>query len=454
MTTPPGKFAFEAIAYQSTEFFEAVTQATGALRQAMRETNRQAWQCELQSQTLEAVVAKYTNIKVKVCKDLYGPVVGICCPPMRNGHIFHHMEGWDSAASDAKHLIPKDIRKAREGFGRGKVDMRRNRVDGFFAQIPFELYLAQMVLGSEVFTDGEIAAAIMHEVGHAFTSMEYINRTVTTNQVLASICEALTGDAKTKAHEDQLETIVLQYAREEQLNNDQRLALEKCRTPEQFVVCAYAVADEQCRSELGHSVYESTSSEQLADQYATRCGAGRDLVSMLHKYVQQYGAYDKARRKLRLAGGIFSYLVVVGWIVAVYGVALGPVVGLVLGLAVGTFKTWVDVSMAKFGQRYAVYDEDPYRYERIRHQLIEQLKTMGRANQLDQGILQQIDEIEHLVQELKKFDVANRADHFSHHVAMFFSSVYRKRVDMENLQKELEAFASNNLFVHAAKLAA
>lgn len=445
--------ALEAIAFQGTAFFEALTEAFARLRVAARKREGTSPSTLKEGKALREVIRQHTNLSVTLMPQQEDVTAGILCPRLSNGHVFDSVFGWNDATdsswnADAHTLL----KKYKDGFAKGMVDIRQNRVDGIFAEIPYQLYLRDAFILGELMTEQELAAVVLHEIGHAFTQCEYINRTVATNQVLADIL-----NAKNAGQESKISTIIVRLASEEQLTAKQKDALLACKKPQDYVITAYAVADERCRSELGYSVYESTSCEQLADLYATRCGAGRHIVTALHKLNQVvFGGYENKSKLARVAASLFSFLLCTTYMGLLTGASWGiittPAIGLIIGIGVGVLFTAMVFKGGLNRLDYALYDDTVARFDRIKHQLVQQLKDWSLSRKLTASVLADIEEIDKIIEPLRATDEGAREGELSHYLALFFSSTYRKKYDIELLQKQLEALASNNLFVQAAKL--
>jgi hypothetical protein len=447
MNTSPNRFAFEAIAFQGTAFFDAVTKAVVDLRQAMKAHGSQEASQEPEAHELCKVIKNFTNLSLKIAEEAWADAA-IMCPRVRNGHIFDHVLGIHDAASGDYEMnwdLEKALKKYKDGFAKGSVDMRANRVDGFFAEIPYVLHLSRRVILGETFDDRELAAAILHEVGHAFTQCEFVNRSVATNQVLASIAQARQSKEPAK-----LDAILLKVENEQHLTQKQKSALEACKKDEDYVIVAYAISEEKCRRELGFSVYESTSCEQLADQYAARCGAGRYVVTGLDKLHRLYGNYESSSHAAAMTRQTFG-LVLISMTFTLWLAPLGAIIFTAATLIASISLAFLVGLGAAASLKYEMYDNPSDRFARIRAQLVEQLKN----EHLNKKLLKQVlDDVEEIDVVLKAIDGQGnwREKALGHYVALFFSMGYRTQLDMEALQKQLEALASNELFVQAAKL--
>lgn len=443
-------YSLEAIAFQDPKFFDELTQAVGTLRAKLRQDISFLSSNVPEGRALTNVIKKHTNLNVNFDSQVNLPEAGFALvfPQLANGHIFNTVHGNTKAASEVNHrngtLVKDSFKKYLDaGFSRNQVDLRKNWVSGFFSEMPLWLIVARIHLVGEVLSDREIAAITLHEVGHGFTICEYMNRTVQTNQILADIARATTSGKP-----DKITTMVVHASSEHKLNPSQKEALLKCKAPEDYLICAYAIADETSRSELGFSVYEKTSCEQLADMYATRCGAGRDLVTGLAK---TYGYQSRSwNNGTHLAGWMFACAFLTATAAAA-GVVSLTLVGITVMALQSTLLMISGIDLASQYQKN-IYDSDQYRYERIKHQLIQRIKDAKLNAALQVQLIAEIESIEIVIAGALDENLTTLSGKSAQWLALMFNPAYRRRFDMEQLQKQLESLASNNLFVQAAKL--
>lgn len=432
--------ALEAINFQDTGFFDEMTQSVEKVMSlpTPERTNRQMSQFFKSKEMLDIlkVIKKHTNISMYFSDDPkefeYGPAT---IPPRFNrNHIFwpqsnkediQRAYGKDWLVHDAKTICAKMNTKAIVG----KVNLTKNWVEGAYAQAELQLCLPMclfydmpyygMRLG---YTAREYAAVILHEVGHAFTYFEFMDRTLTTNQVLSGISRGLT-----EKDPRQKQAIFTTAKDVMKMDAKQSLALDKVENDKEASAILLACAIDRSVSELGGSIYDTVSCEQVADQYALRCGAGRHLVIALDKLPQ----IDRANG--------FTFVALGTMILAFSFVSTAYLMLLLLYVAIGA----MEIGLAS---KEANYDNGPSRITRIKHQLVEKLKTVKLSEEAKKDVISDIEEIEKMA--------ANHSDemHWFEKAAYLLRPSFRKAHDYEILQKELEQLASNELFVKAAKL--
>lgn len=321
----------------------------------------------------------------------------------------------------------------------GVVDIRNNAFGGIYSEIPITLSIDPIVLmdmGKNAytssfvgwklqFTDEEVAACILHEVGHIATTFEYMNRVYSTNQSLAALANArLMSEADAKA------TVVNLVADKEGLDEAQRTALLLAKDFDEVGLILYAAGVEKSISELGDSVYDSTSIEYLADQYAARCGAGSSLVSSIAKLNVAFPRNPSNG----LADGVVTFVA-----------SLMKATGMNAGYATSVIGAGERIDRDRATN--VTYDEPHVRINRIRDQLIQRLKDPTISDDLKKSILKDIESVDMINKDIKEVNPGLFAR---------IQEIFNPRLKMSNkfkiLQKDLEKIGHSDLFIHSAKI--
>lgn len=307
----------------------------------------------------------------------------------------------------------------------GIVDIRKNLVGGVYSRIrntldinPATLFGYQTPVMKYVLTPSQLAAVLLHEIGHLFTSYEYLTRVNTTNQALAALANANDHpEANIKA------AVIDLVVRSEGLDEMQKAALEAAKSADDVGMILYAANVEKCISELGDSVYDVTSIEYLADQYATRCGAGSELV---HGLAIMRNAYPTPLYG-RISAGLMSA-------VASLAKAAGYNTGFLLSVMISA-------------DAEDTYDNEADRFIRIREQYVQRLKDRSLSADEKKDLLSDIDAIDELMKS-----VANKDMSLFTKVKHLFNPRLKISNKFKILQQDLERIGHNNLFVHSTKL--
>lgn len=426
--------AMESIAFQGPAFFDALTRAIEDCQAVTDHSYGPAFYREPAAQKIVRVIHEFTGLDAMYDPETPDAGPAMYIPVFNINHIFVAEEWRDNEHMAA--YVHQYLDKLSSPYFKGTIDLKNAQVSGDFAKLPARLMMPREMLTAGTFfgipfTPKEIAAIILHETGHAFTTIEYADRMVTSNQVLATVSLALRSGEPAL-----VEKVYAKAAARMRMTSEQKKALEDNKTPEGAAVIVAGIAVDQSRSELGESVFDVTACEQLADQFAARCGAAKDLVSALEKISQRNGTMgqflvEESSSLLGLA-------------------ALGAYLGLIftsVGVGVGVPAAIILLSVLITDKSTDVYGSFHSRISRIRGEIVQRLKD----RQLEEA------EKRELLDALKATDavLACEVDKlgFYETLAYYVKGSYRSAHKYEQLQRQLERYATNGLFGQAAKLA-
>lgn len=310
---------------------------------------------------------------------------------------------------------------------RSEIDLAKGRVSGPLSEIPFSMGVGVSLWMLIGLTAEDIAACMIHEIGHAFTSLERLTHGVMANMAIVSAVEAL-GKA-----ENRTEKLRIIKATEEMADvKVDAESLADARGTKQFeAVFIRAVLDKLAPSATGARGYELTGSEFSADQFANRHGAGMVLARVMDRMDRFYGSDDYRRGRV---GFMAMEVVKVIWFImnTIYtgGLAL---------LAVGLMLIW-----GGFEDR--VYDTPADRMRRIRHDMVQVLKNRRLSK----------DHRAKLEADIKAMDVLiGTAKDRRTLLNMIWQSLApsrRRAFNARVFQQDLEKIINNDLFVAASNL--
>lgn len=423
---PSRKLTMESVDFQSPILFKEITAIFETLK-GKSSTN----DFIDASIAVSTAVAHHTNITLKLDFDEYGVGAYVLIPELTNSHALFY----DMAINNTDGLTM--IRKAKTAI-KGTVDTKANKVTGVFKEVLINVHMPKSDFAIKFLEPGESAAVFLHELGHAFTFFEYLSRSATTNQVLAGITKALD-------HSDapgQREIVLSEVAKSVGLSNVDVKSL--AASPDKRVISTVVInaLNKQYASETGYDIYDITSGEALADQYATRMGAGRDLVTGLDKMYKKYGniSYRTSAGYLMVEATKLTLIVLGPYIAATMAGAAG------LGIYAHLLG-WVLVlnDATEFGPA-GRYDMPGDRFKRVRAQLVEKVKNRNLNKAEVAGILTDIEVIDTII------SAVNDRRQFFAVIDDVLTSQKRFGRDMKLLQQSLEKLAANNVFISAAKL--
>ena len=416
------RMSLESIGFQNRAFFDDLTSVVEELL-AAGEVSGNYYACP-GPQKLLKVIRDHTGMNLQWDEEPDMVAPGVSMPYFTINHPFLTNVEREEVGRDDH--IRETLKQMSVPYFSGTIDLEKAKVTGDFAKLLVKLSLPYSLLTRgrvllETLTPREIAAIVLHEVGHGFTTIEYADRSVTTNQVLAGVSAAMRSEEPS--------FIAQTYASAAHLlrmTSEQRAALEECKDANGAAVLLATIAMEKSKSELGLNVFDVNACEQLADQFAARCGAAKDLVTALAKFpntTQSAFGYWSKQAYITLALGFAA-----AWVS----------VPLVLGI--------VFVGVLLQDKEYELYGSFHTRMSRLRNELVQKLKDRRLSADDKTQTLVAVEQLNRMLDQQ-----ANRLDAFGA-LAYILKSDYRKAHNYGVLQRFLEDTTHNQLFVHSAKL--
>ena len=282
-------------------------------------------------------------------------------------------------------------------------------------------------------TAREMTAVMMHEIGHLFTHLEYSYRTVNNTSVLLDSMQ----EYIVKKGMNPKKAIVLTYndlGGEENLN-DASTVTAIIKLMDKFRIKS---------SDMTDSNHAATDSEMLADQFSGRFGLSNDLASGLDKMVKEM---RKPLNMLIYFITLISYitfitLVMIAWIGSI---AVG--LGMVLSIIATVFIA--DTFITKGGTNSAlVYDVDKQRFQRMKNEMVRQLRTMNFDKKTTKELLISIDNVSKLI-EITPDSNPNMLNKL---YRLVFSGTSKHYLNLKEMDELIENLQENNLYVDSNKL--
>lgn len=412
----------ESIAFQSGAFFKDLTLLVQDLRAAGDKSQDAINKWFLR---VDRSVYDHTGITTNGLFWPGGDNAAMVIPTMTRGNVLNRAEFNKFVAKkfDADKLSFYNLEK------QGWIDPANSRVGGAFSEIVFKMIVGELFLFGKTFTPEEAATVILHEVGHAYTFLQFIADTVVINAVLQRTWAELTSGTPDK----KVRMILTKAADDMAIQNKDWLQSIEDGTAADvaFKVLATVVAIEP-RLMDNKRYFSMDAAEELADIFAARHGAGRAVVTMRSKFMsadsRSYGV---------LAGVAYTFL----------GVALMPFVG-VIGLPVamlGALLTYCGVAEASKAPDLSTFKQLSLK---MRNQFVERIKLMDLPK-------------EELVEEIASIDLVDKIVQGYHGDAdpamlvKFLDMFRRGKMDARasrDYTDKLESLAANDLFIRAAQL--
>lgn len=320
------------------------------------------------------------------------------------------------------------IRWGGEGV-EGSVDLENGTVSGFFSKLVNQVFITTGCITSGKFEADEIAAIVLHEIGHLMSYFTYLGQVDTTCVILSQFVRRTLG-VEEKSHRVKLYSELKANTGVDVTNNEEILNTTDERT---LQVLLLSEVVNQSRSEYGTSLYDQRSWESLSDQFAARMGAGRALATALHKIMS---AADPVSYRSTMTYLVMELVKVVGYIMMV-AVSL---------MSVNILLMYMSIMVLLSSPHEREYDKPRERLTRIKRDLVFQIKAPGMPKARAQQLLTDIKTVEALIVDLKDRETVLEKLYLM--VSPATRGQKAKRTEIQNL----EALMNNDLFTAAAKL--
>lgn len=418
----------ESVGFQSDMLYKQLTGAFGKL--GKDSTTNDFIDASLE---IGKMVQHVTGMSIRLTFDEIGNGAYMIIPELTAQHALMASSDFSLSNTDGLSMI----RKAKTAI-KGSVDTKRNTVDGVFKDITLSIHMPMKDFKSNFLTAEESAGVFLHELGHGFIYFLYLSRTCTTNQILAGLTKGLDG-SDTYGNKQILLTEVAKSVGLSGVDVNTLAATTDKRVIHVVVVTAL---QQEYAKETGYDIYDRTANEALADQYATRMGAGRALVTGLDKSYRKYDnmSYRTTHAYLLLEAAKVSILLLSPF----FAVTVPGFTNLSAWMAI-VGLTMIAADATEFGMA-GRYDMPGDRFGRVRAQLVEKIKNRDLSQDEVKAVTSDIDAIDSLMAAIN-----DRRQLFGV-VQDFLTSRRRYGRDMKLLQQSLEKLAANDLFVAAARI--
>lgn len=400
---------------------------------------------------IEESVFRRLNLRIKLVNDPR-PYVGAmaCLMPFTKDHPL-----MDSRYKNKlKNASIRDI--TEESLMDGTVDLINSRVGGYFSEVVTKIVIFDGMFGDTLDGD-DIAAVSVHEIGHIFTYFEMAGKLAVTNAVLQETAEMFSNSRDPILRKQFLSDV------EERLGHkfEDKDSMASSDNVEVPIAIVAAASENWVRSELGQSFYDQRTAEFMADQFAARHGAARQLVVAIDKIkrsrrkpidehfttmhllranlLSMVGALALAPAGAKLFAVPFASMAMGG--VVVGALASSVALTVLLKLAIVTFKGRSE----NVPSRYA-YDDLRSRYLAVRRELISSLKdpVFDKPYAVEQ--LKAIEGIDSVIGRLT-ID-KNRTSKAASFIYDYLNGSYKEM----KFQRQYEEISNNDLFLRAAQL--
>lgn len=383
----------------------------------------------LNRSNLSKAVSKSTGLKTTFelfadeGRQIYNNAAVLVPDVDRNNAVLHRYRQEWATSKDGVSLLKK------KPVAIGGIDLAKGKVTGAFTELSATIYVSINFLTKDsMVTTRELTAIILHEIGHYLTYLETLGRMARTNYVLFNASKELL-ETNDRERQYKILDVVEDTMNIKVRDRDMVLASKSAAAITTVLISEEVRA---MRSELGYCLYDYRGFEQLADQYATRMGYGKDIVTGLDKIFRMYGS---AAYYNRITFALVELLKVSGLIVLIGTFFIIPNPAIII----------IALQILCTNPHLNEYDTPKRRFEVIRNELNKKLKMV--TDKMDKiATLESIEVVDKILADMN--------DHYT-----FYQWVWKTvypwgwgEVKSVELQKALEDLANNPLYAASAKL--
>jgi hypothetical protein len=382
---------------------------------------------------IEKLVFERIGLKIKI-NTTHG-FAGILTQNFNKNHIF--------TSSELHGLVRiSEVEKIiRSGNATGTVNLKEARLGGIFSEYSHPFFANFHHFKTLNLSAEEVTAFLLHEIGHGFMESYYSSRLNTTNQVLADITRHLLSNDQEKSLEyvySNLKKITPEIKQEEvdRLLNGTKVISS---------MAWFNVFKETVSSLMTNSFYDQTSSEERADQFVTRFGRGKEVVTGLNKLFNGMPETNKAAlfaEHYSSLYGLARLFIVMG--ISFFGFSSKVFFVSLLPLFLLAFL--LEFFFNRSSLKDMTYDGLKVRYIRIRNDFVNQLKAKNLPDIHIRHFLDSIYAIDEIVKKTYELKTLPSV------VADFIFLDARATQKAYTNQRLLEELSSNELFIHSAEL--
>lgn len=400
----------EVIDFQkNTDFGDALTAELKVLRGAGKLTAK-----KVEDSQLAPIIKKYTGLSFTF-KTFSDENAYVMIPEMRSWHPFFQEWGEMLGGEEGRKALAKkatfDIR----------VNLKTGMVSGDAADYMHTMGLGLGFYDQDTYLSSEEGAAIiMHEVGHMVTFWTVFGYYAQTNFLLTDFAERVFENKSAEAR-----TIMVKNAEKEGMAVKNAKGIAEATDKNQIKIIIFSDIVAEAQSDLGYNPYDMRACEQQADQFVSRHGYGKYVVTGLDKLYKKYGM-----RTGSVAGQVFFQLLI--------NIVL-------IAFSAGFFAVLILLILMLTDQHQEMYDNPRKRFEVLRKDLIARLKGVSDPV-AKKRILDNLDEMQGVI------SLYGKEFRLYAFLQGTFGPVGRGRYRHKTSQQLLEEFANSELNVAAARL--
>lgn len=345
---------------------------------------------------------------------------GYAIPPqiVKNSVMVRTYANVITKAGDGRSALEKNISHAV-----GWVNRADATVGGFFQEVPCAVGVTMDTMTNETFSHEEIAATILHEVGHIFSYLETLAFSFATCFTLVDTVKRL---GKASSVEEKVKIFKnVESATGVEFTNKDLIAGEI--DPDVVAISIFSDIYEQTKSEFGSTIYDQRAWESLSDQFSSRMGLAVPLATATDKMQRLNGKVTFSERVKGWGLSIARFFLILGYSIKTFGF---------------NFRKYIELLVLLMNPFDRVYDKPNERIQRLRQDVVQRMKSTTLSAEERQELAQDFDALGNLITNLDE-------ESYYEKVWLLFSSKSRDQKAKRVLLQDLQSVANNNLFAAA-----
>ena len=394
------------------------------------------------------------NIETTHCGSTLAAIIPVTAKKWNNLNDFSQdldtygmkLRGPDADVENVSNKILKEAVEAQKELERTLdtksvvFDLNKAKIRGLPSSYRVQVLVNFMMAHEIGLNARNMVAIVLHEVGHAWTHLEYSYRnTRNTTVLLDTFLDNYRNKNKTAK-----ESLILSYV--EATNDTSAKSLIDKNAPSVVLTLSKAYLG-HCNQYLTGGYHASIDSENLADGFASRFGLGAELTEALTK------AHDKFKPMRYTAVFLMTLLAALYVYTTIAILCLGGFFGIFFGTFMALITLPIIISLYRLmfpGERVTetmTYDEIIKRFQRIKNQTVKTLREADLKKEDMSSILDSIDALECMIKNAQ-----SKHTEWSGPVESIIRLFNSDKVEIKRLEQLTENLMENNLHVAAAKV--
>lgn len=290
----------------------------------------------------------------------------------------------------------------------------------------------------------EFVALTLHEIGHGFNNIEYSCKVVNNTSVLVDTFLDNIG----KRNKTPKESLLIAY--NTAFKDPDADKLKNQNTVSVFLYVMSRTFKYNMGSMTPSEVHSYNDAEQLADQFAGRFGYGDALGTGLSKVIIRH---TNTGYLFVCSSVVFTIIWVTACVLVPFLAPLFAALGIVS--AISALEITYALTFEDGEYQWSSYDDLPRRLQRMRNELVRQLREYKSDAEYSKVLLKRIDDLDNLKKCATDGLFRNIFTRFRSPISKMLDLIFSPRrtaINIKRIEQIQEDLNSNELYVASAKL--